>query len=174
MRAQGCDVRHDPCLVVGGPAPVEPPVTLGRLERRCVPKGLVPDGLDVVVGVEGDGGRTLRPVDVPDDGRPATLADDLDLEPLGAEQLGSGLRRPVDLGLVEGVEGDARDPGERLQVGPYAGHQLGDAGAEGGDLVSGEHVVGHGWEPTHAAVPRRGEVRGRHTMWRCSDAKTSR
>ena len=37
VRAQGRDVGHDPGLVVGGAAAVEPAVALGRLERRAVP-----------------------------------------------------------------------------------------------------------------------------------------
>jgi len=45
---------------------------------------VVPGRLDVVVRVEGHRRRALRTVDVPDDGRAATLADDLDIESLGA------------------------------------------------------------------------------------------
>ncbi len=46
------EVGRDAGLVVGGAAGVEPPVALGRLERRGVPVGVVVLGLDVVVGVE--------------------------------------------------------------------------------------------------------------------------
>ena len=66
--AQGRDVGHHAGLVVGDAAGVDPAVTLGRLERRAVPVGLGPGGLDVVVGVQHDGRCALGPVDVSDDG----------------------------------------------------------------------------------------------------------
>ncbi len=105
-------------------------------------QGLVAGGLDVVVRVEGDGARAGRPVAVPDDGGPAALPDDLDVEALRPQQLGDRLGAGRDVGLVEGVEGDARDTGQRLEVGAHLRHQLVDPLAQGGDLVGGEDV-GH-------------------------------
>ena len=123
MRAQRRHVGHDPGLVVGGAAAVEPPLTLGGLEGRAVPQGLVAGRLHVVVRVEHDGARPGRAVGVPDDRGAAALAHDLDVEPLGAQQGGGRLGAGLDVRLVEGVEADAGDPGERLEVGAEARHQ---------------------------------------------------
>ena len=60
VHAQGAEVGGDAGLVVGGAAGVEPPVALGRLERRGVPVGVVVLGLHVVVGVEQDVGAPSR------------------------------------------------------------------------------------------------------------------
>ena len=48
-----------PALSSAAPRRVQPPVALGRLERRGVPVGVVVLGLDVVVGVEQDGRGAL-------------------------------------------------------------------------------------------------------------------
>ena len=80
----------------------------------------------------------------------------------------------LDVRLVEGVEADARDAGERLEVGAHGRHQAGDAVAEGGDLVGGEHV-GHAADPTErrrsSGGPRVHGIRCRApTVAACSDA----
>ena len=114
-----------------------------------------------MVRVEHDGARARRAVDVPDHGRATALAHDLDVEPLGAQQRGGRLGAGLDVRLVEGVEADARDAGERLEVGADGGHEAGDTVAlEVGDLVSGQDVVGHGGEPSgwRDAPPGHGEA----------------
>ena len=77
----------------------------------------------------------------------------------------------LDVRLVEGVEGDAGDPGQRLEVGADLRHQRADAVAQGGDLVVGENV-GHGarpYPPRSApggpASGLDGAVRGEHLAW---------
>ena len=153
------EVRHDPGLVVGGTAAVEAAVALGGLERRAVPEVLAAGRLHVVVRVEHDRRGPLGPVDVPDHGGPSALAHDLDLEPLGAQQLGGGRRAGLDVGLVERVQRDARDPGQRLEVGAHGWHQPGHGRLDVGDLVGGQDVVSHGPEPSGAAGARRAACR---------------
>ncbi len=97
---------------------------------------------------------------MPDDGGAAPLAHDLDVEALGPQQGGRGLGARLDVGLVEGVEADAGDAGERLEVGAQGRHQGGDPVAEGGDLVGGQHV-GHVADPTDGCGRRR-DARARH------------
>ena len=91
---------------------------------------------------------------MPEDCRPATLPDDLDLQARGLHQIGHGLGAGVDLGLVEGREGHAGDPGERLEILAQGGHEVSDPrsqGAQSGRVeVWGENVVGH-----HPRVPTR-------------------
>ena len=95
------------------------------------------------MGVEHDRRRALGRLDVADDRRAATLADDLDVEPLGSQELRGRLGARLDVGLVEGVEGDARDAGEGLEVGSDSRHDVGHSGAEGGELVGGKVRGGH-------------------------------
>ena len=95
VHPQRADVRHDPGLVVGRAATVEPAVALGRLPRRGVPVGVVVLGLDVVVGVEQHGRRARRALLLADHRRRRAVegAHDLDLDALGREQRGRGLAR---------------------------------------------------------------------------------
>ncbi len=155
MGAQCGDVCHHARLVVGRAPAVEAPVALGRLEGRCVPVGLVTRRLHVVVRIERHRRRPLGSVDVADDRRPTPLGDDLDLEPLGAQQPGHGLRAAGDLRLVEAARRDARDAHEGLEVGPHLGHELGHAGADPLDLVGGQGwgvgCVSHASDPTDVA-----------------------
>ena len=82
VRAQGGDVGHDPGLVVGDAAGVDPAVPLGRLERRAVPVRRRRRAAARRGGRRaGRWARPVGPVDVPDDGRAAALADDLDARP---------------------------------------------------------------------------------------------
>ena len=85
-----------------------------------------------------------------DDGGPAALDDDLDLEALAAQQLGHGVGAARHLGLVEAGGRDARDAHELLEVGPDLRHEVGHAVADLLDLVWGEGVVSHEPDPTHA------------------------
>ena len=151
---------HDPGLVVGGAAAVEAAVALGRLERRAVPVGVVAGRLHVVVGVEHDGRRALGPGDVPDDGRGAALADDLDLEALGAQQLGGRLGRRLDVGLVEGGQRDARDPGQGLEVGAQLGHEAADGLAERESSARAVGVLGSVTSRPYSARAARGTQPG--------------
>src|SRR5699024_11288132 len=70
--------------------------------------------------------------------RSSPFAHDLDVEALRAQQLCGALGGGLHIGLVEGVEADARDPGEVLEVGAHLRHQLAHAGSHGLDLVCGE------------------------------------
>ena len=104
-----------PALSSAAPRAVEPVAPLGRLERLGVPVGGVTRRLHVVVGVEEHGRRSGRRRPARDDGRGAALdGEDLDVEPLGAEQLGGRLRRaPHVVGVLgEGTHatGCARAP----------------------------------------------------------------
>ncbi len=145
--AEGAEVGGDAGLVVGGAAGVEPAVALGRLERRGVPVGVVVLRLHVVVGVEQDrrravAGRLL----VRDDGRAAAVgAGDLDVEPLGGEQVAHGLGAALHLPRTLGVGADRLDPDQRLEVTSYAGKHVAHPGAQ---------VV-----ITHARHPRTTEMR---------------
>ena len=151
--AQRRDVRHDTGLVVGGAAAVEPPAPLGRLEGRAVPEGVVAGRLHVVVRVEHDRARAGWAFGSADDGGPPALADDLDLEALGAQERGGGLGARLDVRLVEGVEADAGDAGQGLEVGADGRHECRHALAEGRDLV-GREGVAHPWDPTDGLRPQ--------------------
>jgi len=165
------------CLVVSDTAGIDPASTLGRLERRTVPVGLGPGGLDVVVGVQHDGRCAQGPVYVSDDGGSATLPDDLDLKTFGSQQLGDGLRAGLHVCLVEGRERDTGDPGERFEVLAQGGQELAHPGLQGaqsgGVKVWGENVFGHDRERTHSCVralllarPQTGDTReGGHTTY---------
>src|SRR4051812_40077049 len=121
-------MREHTTLVVGHSPSVEPPVTFDGLKRITIPRGGVPDRLDVVVCVEEDGRCTGRCWPATDHRRLPTAALDGHLRQSGApEQFGYGLGRPVDMAVVEALEGDARDTDQILEVGAYAG-QLGDDG----------------------------------------------
>ena len=150
VRTQRRDVGHDAGLVVGDAPGVDPAVPLGRLERPGCPSRRRRRAAGRRGGRRaGTVGAPGGPVDVPDDGRAAALADDLDGETLGAQQLGHGRGAGLDVGLVERVERHARDAGERLEVGPDVGQQGPHAVLQGGSSVRGEDVVGHARERTH-------------------------
>ena len=127
-----------------------------------------------MVGIQHDGRCALGSGGVPYDGGSATLPDDLDLETLGSQQLGHGLRAGVNVCLIEGRERDARYPGERFEILAQRGQELSDPGLQGtqsgGVKVCGENVVGHDLEGTHpCARGRQGRaIRGkpatRHTV----------
>ena len=143
------EVRDDAGLVVGRTAPVEPPVALGRLERRAVPLGRVVLGLHVVVRVEQHRRRTLGALLVRDHrGREAVAAggDDVDLvEALGPEQLGHRLRAALHLACPRRVGAHGLDPHQVLQV-------LADPGQHGLDLRADRGgVVAHARQPNRRA-----------------------
>ncbi len=77
VRPERRQMRCDTGLVVGAPAPVEPAVALGRLERRRRPLRRIALGLHIVVGVQQHGRRTRRRGMAGDDGGRTALADDL-------------------------------------------------------------------------------------------------
>ena len=102
-----------------------------------------------MVGVHEDTRRPCGSFLVRDDGRAAALGDDLDVHPLGLEQLRDGARGVVDVLLVERSEGDAGDAREGLEVLDDAGHEGGDALAE---ILRGARV--HGGSHSRHGIPR--------------------
>ena len=104
-------VGHDPALVVGDAAAVEPAALLHRLEGRRGPARLVAHRLHVVVAIEEHGGRALRVQEVAVDvGVHALEGQDLDvLDPHRAQGVGHRGGRLLDRLLWKGTGGDARD-----------------------------------------------------------------
>jgi len=118
--AQGGHVEQEPGLVVHHAAPVEPPVLAhGGLEGRRLPVGQAARRLDVVVGVDQDGGRGgTRPEPGADHvGMRALHPQHLHpLEPCIAQQLGDALGGTLDLPRVKPRRGDAGDADEVAQL----------------------------------------------------------
>jgi hypothetical protein len=53
---------------------------------------------------------------VSDDGGSTALPDDFNVKTFRSQQLSDSLRAGLHVRLVEGVQRDARDPGERLEI----------------------------------------------------------
>ncbi len=107
------------------------------------------------MGIQGHRRRSRWPIDVTEDSRLPTFANDLDVEPFGPQQGGDLLGAGVEVCLVEplqGVQRDTGDPREVLQVGAQGGEQVADAGADGLDVDGGQVLIGHPPEPTDANV----------------------
>ena len=106
-----------------------------------------------MVGVEHDRRCAQGTVGVSDDGRSPTFPDDLDLQPLGSEQLRDGVCAGFHVRLVEGRQRHAGYPGERFEVLAQCGQKLGDPGLHGAQPgrvnVWGKNVIGHDCERTH-------------------------
>jgi hypothetical protein len=83
----------------------------------------VPDRLHVVVCIQQHGRRTTRRRPAADDGGLATAAHDLHIrQPGAAEQLRDCFGGALDMPVIEPIEGNARNAGQELEVGSYAGH----------------------------------------------------
>ena len=70
-------MRCDACLVVGATAAVQAAVAFRRLKRRRHPLVGIAFGLHIVMGIQQHRRRARRGRMPGDDGRRATLADDL-------------------------------------------------------------------------------------------------
>ncbi len=111
-------MERDPGLVVGCATSVEPSVSLLRLERVGVPGGSVALGLDVVVGIEQDGGCAWWSRPVGDDGGLAACdRHHLDVGQAGiAEQPGDEIGALTDLVGGRRVRRDRPDPDQPLEI----------------------------------------------------------
>ena len=96
-RPQRGGVDHDPRLVVGGAAPVQAAVADLGFERRRVPLLERAFRLDVVVGVQQDGRRALRPVDLAEHRRVPAV-----------ELQEPGVRHPAAMKMSRVASADAR------------------------------------------------------------------
>ena len=119
VRPQRRQVHRDARLVVGGAAPVEPPVPFGRLERVAVPVRGVAGRLDVVVRVQQDRGGAGRGGPAAQHRGPAVPGGQhVDLGQAGLAQQGGDLA-----GAGPQVRGGGRirrhrrDPHQPLEVG---------------------------------------------------------
>jgi len=110
---------------------------------------------------------------VSDHGGPTTFSDDLDLETLGSQQAGDGLRAGFHVCLVEGRKRHAGYPGERFEVLAQCRYEFCDPSLQsaqsGWVKVWGENVIGHESEPTHPCArgtQGAGDTRdARHTTY---------
>ncbi|MGO4120872.1 hypothetical protein [Arthrobacter sp. YAF16] len=132
---------QDPCLVIRGAAAVEAAVAFDGGERLGLPEPEVAGRLDVVVGVEQDGGLAGCGGAACDDGRPArgsillVAAQDPDvLEAAAADQFGDGVGAGIQRSRIEAGPGDARDRHERLQLLDGGVKGLGNGLTEGGGI----------------------------------------
>ena len=137
------EVHDDVALAVGGPAAVPAAVHLGQLERRRPPGVVVERRLDVVVGVEQDGGCLRIAAGPGPDDRHAAVRGLLEVG-VGEADVGELLRDPLRRALAllggelarigHGSQGD--ELGELLAC---LGHQLRDTLAQ--DPCSGPRHV---------------------------------
>ena len=123
--AQGHGVHDDTALVVGRPAPVQPPVAEGGPERLRGPRRLVAGRLHVVMPVEEDGGLAGRRGPLAEDGvRPPGYVEQPHVrQPSRPQQDGDGLRRIVQVLTLKTFERDGGDLYEALQLRPRLGHE---------------------------------------------------
>jgi hypothetical protein len=111
-------VHHDAGLVIGGAATEEPSFSFGGLEGRTPPQVSLACWLDVMVGVEEQGGLSRGATVVPVHIRmsPRYLEEPYVFEAPAAQEVGDGVCAVPNLSGREALEGDARDSDQRLEV----------------------------------------------------------
>ena len=138
-------MRCDACLVVGGAAPVQPPVALGRLERRRHPLRAVTFRLHIVVGVQQHRRRSRRRGMAGDDRRCASLSDDPHIvEPGLRQQLRHRLGAALHFRAAGRVSPHGFDAHQRLEVGTYRRQYVAHPG----------HQITHGVHASCSRSPR--------------------
>ena len=157
-------VHDDARLVVGGASAEQPAVPLDRLVGVGGPQAPGPLRLDVVVGVQQDGGGAGRSGEPPDHGRVGTLdLQDLGLRAEVGQELLRGFAGGADVGRIELREAHGRDADQPLEIRADGRELLGDRLGQ-----VGAKVVAHGGSLSLPGRTRRGAqvvVRAAARIW---------